>query len=77
MRIIDQLEHPSMRISIFQMNLKYILKLEWGPLEQSYKFECMDYKDLESFKASVNTDAFLRACMTLFIQMKSSYDAIV
>jgi len=37
MRIIAELPHPDCRISIFAMNGKFIVKLEQGSLEQSYK----------------------------------------
>ena len=36
MRIIDTIEHPILRISIFEMNQKYIVKFELGALEQSF-----------------------------------------
>jgi hypothetical protein len=53
MRIIDTIEHPIMRISIFQMNQKYIVKFELGSLEQSYKFSELDIINLEILKADV------------------------
>ena len=53
MRIIDSIPHPSMRISIFNMNDKYIVKFELGALEQSYKFSELDIINLEILKADV------------------------
>ena len=53
MRIIDTIEHPIMRISIFQMNQKYIVKFELGSLEQSYKFSELDIINLEILKVDV------------------------
>ena len=53
MRIIDTIEHPIMRISIFQMNQKYIVKFELGTLEQSYKFSELDIINLAILKADV------------------------
>ncbi len=53
MRIIDTIEHPIMRISIFQMNQKYIVKFELGALEQSYKFSELDIINLEILKVDV------------------------
>lgn len=53
MRIIDTIEHPIMRISIFQMNQKYIVKFELGALEQSYKFSELDIINLAILKADV------------------------
>lgn len=42
MRIIAELPHPDCKISIFNMNQKYILKFEQGTLEQSYKLSELD-----------------------------------
>lgn len=53
MRIIDTIAHPIMRISIFQMNQKYIVKFELGALEQSYKFSELDIINLAILKADV------------------------
>ncbi len=53
MRIIDTIAHPIMRISIFQMNQKYIVKFELGSLEQSYKFSELDIINLAILKADV------------------------
>ena len=53
MRIIDTIEHPSLRISIFEMNQKYIVKFELGALEQSFKFSELDIINLAILKADV------------------------
>lgn len=37
MRIITTIPHPRIKISVFQMNGKYLLKMEAGPYEQTYK----------------------------------------
>lgn len=59
MRIIATIPHPEMRISIFQMNQKYILKLEWGPLEQAFKWDEYDFAGVEDFTQFVsNSDIF-------------------
>ena len=42
MRIIAELPHPDCKISIFNMNQKYIIKFEQGTLEQSYKLSELD-----------------------------------
>jgi len=42
MRIIAELPHPECKISIFNMNQKYIIKFEQGSLEQSYKLSELD-----------------------------------
>ncbi|WP_353137546.1 hypothetical protein [Pseudopedobacter sp.] len=42
MRAIAELPHPKCKISIFSMNMKYIVKFEQGALEQTYKLAEMD-----------------------------------
>lgn len=37
MRVVAELPHPSCKITIYKMGEKYIIKLEQGPFEQSYK----------------------------------------
>jgi hypothetical protein len=74
MRIIGTIPHPEMRISIFNMNQKYILKLEWGPLEQSYKWEEYDFANLEDFIAKVNASTLLTSSLERFKQMLSQLE---
>lgn len=42
MRVVAELPHPDCKITIFNMNQKYIVKLEQGSLEQSYKISELD-----------------------------------
>jgi predicted nucleic-acid-binding Zn-ribbon protein len=42
MRIIAELPHTECKISLFNMNQKYIVKFEQGTLEQSYKLSELD-----------------------------------
>ncbi|HKG07104.1 MAG TPA: hypothetical protein VKB19_11630 [Pedobacter sp.] len=42
MRIIAELPHPECKITLFNMNQKYIVKFEQGTLEQSYKLSELD-----------------------------------
>ncbi|MCX2480693.1 hypothetical protein OQY15_16425 [Pedobacter sp. MC2016-15] len=42
MRVIAELPHPECKITLFNMNQKYIIKFEQGSLEQSYKLSELD-----------------------------------
>lgn len=42
MRILAELPHPECKITLFNMNQKYIVKFEQGTLEQSYKLSELD-----------------------------------
>ncbi|MGZ3921761.1 MAG: hypothetical protein ACXVC7_15790 [Bacteroidia bacterium] len=56
MRIIDNIPHESMTISIFQMNDKYMVKFEAGPMEQIFKFSVTEMKNVENLKMKMNTE---------------------
>lgn len=56
MRIIDSIPHESMTISIFQMNDKFQVKFEAGPMEQIFKFYLEDVKSLENLKKLISPD---------------------
>ena len=56
MRIIDTIPHESMSISIFQMNDKYQVRFEAGPMEQIFKFHQEEVKNLEGLKKLINPD---------------------
>ncbi len=75
MRIIDSIPHPSISISIFQMNDKYIVKFEAGPMEQAFKFYTEDVKSVEQLKKIVNDDFIDKVHLRfqeLFAQMKDA-----
>lgn len=75
MRIIDSIPHPSISISIFQMNDKYIVKFEAGPMEQAFKFHAEDVKSVERLKEIVNANFIekVRARFNeMFMQLKES-----
>ena len=68
MRIIDSIPHPSISISIFQMNDKYIVKFEAGPMEQAFKFYTEDVKSVERLKSMIN-DVFIEKVRARFNEM--------
>ncbi len=37
MRVVANIPHPKFKITLFFYNEKYLLKLEAGPMEQTYK----------------------------------------
>jgi len=73
MRIIDSIPHPSISISIFQMNDKYIIKFEAGPMEQVFKFHIQDVKSVDNLKKIID-DSFIEKVRArfneMFIQMR-------
>lgn len=75
MRIIDSIPHTSMSISIFQMNDKFIVKFEAGPMEQAFKFYTEDVKSVEGLKKLIN-ESFIETVRVrfneMFLQMKEA-----
>lgn len=54
MRIIDSIPHPSITISIFSMNDKFVVKFEAGPMEQAFKFKHDEVKSVENLKRMID-----------------------
>lgn len=75
MRIIDSIPHPSISISIFQMNDKFIVKFEAGPMEQAFKFFTEDVKSVDGLKKLINEE-FIETVRVrfneMFMQMKNA-----
>ncbi len=73
MRIIDSIPHESMTISIFQMNDKYQVRFEAGPMEQIFKFHLDDVKNLEGLKKVVDENFIQKTrerFNDMFLQMR-------
>lgn len=74
MRIIDSIPHESMTISIFQMNDKYQVRFEAGPMEQLFKFTVEEVKNVENLKRLINTE-FIETTRKrfndMFLQMRA------
>ena len=45
MRFVQDIPHPHFRIGLYAWNGKYIVKIEAGPYEQTYKINEMDMSD--------------------------------
>ena len=68
MRILETIPHPSITITIFQMNDKFIVKFEAGPMEQVFKYNQVDVKGLEGLKIILN-DGFIEKTRQRFNDM--------
>jgi hypothetical protein len=73
MRIIAELPHPEFKISIFNMNQKFIIKIEQGMLEQSYKISEMDLTDGVNSVFEILDEAFLKTVAIRFAEMRKDY----
>ncbi|OOQ62320.1 hypothetical protein [Mucilaginibacter pedocola] len=73
MRIIAELPHPDFKISILSMNQKFIVKMEKGTLEQSFKIPEMDLTDGVNSVFEILDEAFLKTVSERFTQMGKDY----
>ena len=72
MRTVAEIPHHTFRISVFSYNAKYIVKIELGQFEQSFKVSEMDVQGLDELKNMLN-DAFLESCMDRFLSMREDW----
>ena len=73
MRIIAEIPHPIFKISVFDMNRKYILKFEKENLEQTFKISELDYtvQGLDDIKKIMDAE-FFEAVFKQFESMETS-----
>ena len=73
MRVIGEIDHPEMKITIFYMNQKYLVKFEKNGLEQTYKISEFDYliQSLEELKIAISEN-FAHRVSLLFAEMDKS-----
>lgn len=75
MRIVDSIPHPSMTIGIYQMNDKFQVRFEAGPMEQIFKFTLEEVKSLEGLKKIITTEfveTTRKRFNDMFIQMQNA-----
>jgi len=73
MRVIAELPHPDFKISIFSMNQKFIVKIEKGIFEQSYKIPEMDLTDGVNSVFEILDEEFLKTVATRFVEMQKDF----
>ena len=75
MRIVDSIPHPSITIGIYQMNDKFQVRFEAGPMEQIFKFTLGEVKSLDGLKKRIAPE-FIEATRKrfndMFVQMQDT-----
>jgi predicted secreted protein len=74
MRQLADIPHPEVKITLFSWNGKYLIKLEKGPFEQTYKVSEMDVTSDEEVRTLLDEE-FLRAVIDRFQQMRQDLQA--
>ena len=68
MRVIGEIAHPLCKITIFQWNSKYLIKLEQGLLEQTYKIDETEVTGDDDIQKIMNED-FIETALARFRDM--------
>jgi hypothetical protein len=68
MRQIAEIPNPSMKITVFSWNGKYLIKLEKGPLEQTFKVDEMEVTGEEEVRQLLD-ETFLDKALNRFKEM--------
>lgn len=75
MRTIAELPHPDCKITIFSMNQKYLIKLEKGAFEQTYKLSELDVSEGVNGVFKLLDEAFLKSVVQRFTEMRDDFNA--
>jgi hypothetical protein len=76
MRVVAEITDKPCRITIFNWNNKYLLKLEYGNYEQTYKISELDLSGDDDIKNCL-TDDFINKVMHRFMAMEADlYEAL-
>jgi hypothetical protein len=74
MRQLADIPHPDAKITLFSWNGKYLIKLEKGPLEQTYKVSELDVTSDDDVRALLDSE-FLQAALARFTDMRNDLQA--
>ncbi len=69
MRIVNEIVHPSCKITVYHWNNRYIVKLEQQELEQTFKVNALDLEGESDVNRLVNPD-FINECLDRFNSMR-------
>ena len=69
MRVVAEIPHNNLKITVFAWNGKYLLKLEKGMYEQTYKISEMDVIGDDDIKTLATDPVFVNSAIDRFIEM--------
>ncbi len=73
MRLVKDIPHARFKIQVFNYNAKYIVKIELGQFEQSFKIGETDVSGLEEVERMI-TPELLTNCLHRFISMREDWE---
>jgi hypothetical protein len=77
MRVVKTLPLPTMQVTLFSWNEKYILKFETQLFEQTYKVKSLDITSEADVVALVEDPAFLAKVEARFLSMQADWEQAV
>lgn len=73
-RLIKDIPHERYKIQVFNYNSKYIVKIELGQFEQTFKIGETDVFGLEDVERMI-TPELLSNALKRFVEMRSDWEA--
>jgi hypothetical protein len=71
MRVIGEIPHTQCKITLFHWNNRYLIKLEQGPFEQTFKIQEYDLASEADIKLVVSEE-FVQAALQQFNSMNKA-----
>ncbi len=75
MRTVAELPHPEFKITIFSMNMKYLIKFEQGTFEQTYKIAEADILNGLDGVFELLDEEFFATVKARFLDMRKDFTA--
>jgi len=71
MRVVGEIPHPVCKITVFSWNGKYLIKLERGSIEQTFKVREMDVSGEADIRTLLN-EGFMQKALARFDEMEDA-----
>lgn len=75
MRLVREISHPDCKITIFSWNNRYLIKLEQGPFEQTYKIAEHDLSGDDDLLTLLDAEFLHQASLRFRDMGQSLYEA--
>ncbi|MBL7856907.1 MAG: hypothetical protein JNM57_04395 [Cyclobacteriaceae bacterium] len=76
MRVIGEIPHPNCKITLFSWNNRYLVKLEQGYLEQTYKIDQFEVSGDEGLIQIIN-EPFIEQALKIFDEMNHAWSKAI
>jgi len=73
MRLVKEIPHERYKIQIHNYNSKYIVKIELGQFEQTFKISELDVNSLDELERMISTE-LLSNCLKRFVEMRADWE---